>query len=76
MTVYDRCESCCYLVEGDNGEWLCENCAYAENIKEIHDVPNDECALFDEPICVDRDEWLEMTALYKDIDFGYWETER
>ncbi len=35
-----RCKDCCYLVEGDNGEWICEDWE-----KEIHDIPDDECLL-------------------------------
>ena len=36
----ERCRDCGYLVEGDNGEWICDN---AE--KDIHDVPDSECEL-------------------------------
>lgn len=34
-----RCKDCSYLVEGDNGEWICDDCG-----KDIHDIPDDECS--------------------------------
>ena len=34
-----RCRDCCYLVEGDNGEWMCDGCG-----KDIRDIPDDECS--------------------------------
>ena len=34
----ERCLDCPYLVEGEHGECLCENCLLAENIKEIHQI--------------------------------------
>ena len=34
-----RCKDCMYLVEGDNGEWICDDCG-----KEIHSIPDDECS--------------------------------
>ena len=40
---YKRCEDCAYLVEGDNGEWICDDWS-----KNIHDVSNDDCALYKE----------------------------
>lgn len=35
-----RCKHCAYLVEGDNGEWICEDWD-----KEIHEVLNEDCAV-------------------------------
>lgn len=34
----ERCRDCVYLFEGDNGEWLCDNCDYEEDIAEIHQI--------------------------------------
>ena len=34
-----RCKDCSYLVEEDNGEWICSDCE-----KEIHSIPDDECS--------------------------------
>ena len=47
-SVEDRCSDCCYLVEGDNGEWLCENCYYGEDVKDIHDIADEDCPVADE----------------------------
>lgn len=44
----ERCADCVYLVVGENGESLCENRNYKENVKEIHDISFDEC---------DPDDW-------------------
>ena len=33
-----RCSDCCYLVEDDNGRWICDNVG-----KEIHSVTDREC---------------------------------
>lgn len=35
-----RCKDCAYLVEGDNGEWICTDWN-----KEIHKVDDEDCAL-------------------------------
>lgn len=35
----ERCQDCFYLVEGDNGEWICDDCG-----KNIEDIPDDECS--------------------------------
>lgn len=35
-----RCRDCGYLVEGDNGEWVCSDWG-----KEIHEVPDEDCAV-------------------------------
>ena len=42
MTTYEmrRCRDCAYLVEGENGEWICDDCG-----KDIHDITDDECSL-------------------------------
>lgn len=34
-----RCKDCFYLIEGDNGEWICDDCG-----KEIHSISDDECS--------------------------------
>lgn len=34
-----RCRDCCYLIEDDNGNWVCDDCG-----KEIHEIPDDECS--------------------------------
>lgn len=34
-----RCRHCGYLVEDENGNWVCSDWE-----KEIHQVPDDECA--------------------------------
>lgn len=44
----ERCSDCFCLVEGDNGEWICDDCE-----KEIHEI--EVCPNSDEPedsICV------------------------
>lgn len=35
----ERCRDCAYLVEGDNGEWICDDCG-----KDIHTIPDEECS--------------------------------
>ena len=35
----NRCRDCAYLVSGDNGEWICDDCC-----KEIHSISDDECS--------------------------------
>ena len=35
----ERCRDCAYLVDGDNGEWLCDDCG-----KDIHTIPDEECS--------------------------------
>ena len=34
-----RCRDCIYLVEGDNKEWICDDCG-----KDIHDISDEECS--------------------------------
>lgn len=34
-----RCRGCAYLVEGDNGEWICDDCG-----KDIHDIVDEDCS--------------------------------
>lgn len=34
-----RCRDCAYLVEGDNGEWICDDCG-----KEIHTIADEDCS--------------------------------
>ena len=41
-----RCQDCGYLVEGNNGEWICTNCEYEEDEKDIHEIKY--CAEVDE----------------------------
>ena len=38
MDVKERCTDCCYLVEGDNGEWICSDWD-----REISLIDNDLC---------------------------------
>ena len=38
-----RCQDCFFLVEGDNGEWFCDNME-----KEIHEITFDVCDLEEE----------------------------
>lgn len=33
-----RCQDCAYLVEDDDGSWVCDDCG-----KDIHDIPDGEC---------------------------------
>lgn len=40
-----RCQNCAYLIAGEHGEWLCENCDYEDDIKDIHDISFDECSI-------------------------------
>ena len=40
-----RCKHCMYLVEGDNGEWLCSDCEYDGDEKDIHEISDEECSL-------------------------------
>lgn len=40
-----RCKHCMYLIEGDNGEWLCSDCEYEGDEKDIHEIPDEECSL-------------------------------
>ena len=39
-----RCKDCSYLVEGENGEWLCSDCEYKDGLKDIHQIPDEECS--------------------------------
>ena len=39
-----RCKDCSYLVEGANGEWLCSDCEYEGEEKNIEDIPDEECS--------------------------------
>ena len=34
-----RCRYCFYLVEDEDGNWVCDDCQ-----KEIHEIPDDECS--------------------------------
>lgn len=34
-----RCKHCAYLVEDDEGNWICDDWQ-----KDIHDVPDEDCA--------------------------------
>lgn len=45
MTVKERCMDCPYLIEGDNGEWLCSDFEYEDSIKPIEEV---DCVYFEE----------------------------
>ncbi len=46
-----RCKNCCYLVEGDNGEWICDDWE-----KEIHEVSDEDCAVETEGVWTEQ-EW-------------------
>ena len=35
-----RCKHCAYLVEDDEGNWICDDWQ-----KDIHDVPDEDCAV-------------------------------
>ena len=35
----EDCRDCAYLVEGDHGEWICDDCG-----KDIHEIPCEECS--------------------------------
>ena len=35
----ERCQDCAYLVEGEHGEWICDDCG-----REIVDILDDECS--------------------------------
>ena len=45
MTTYEmtRCKKCSWLIEDENGNLICSDFE-----REIHDVPDDDCALFEE----------------------------
>lgn len=45
-----RCWDGCYLVEGDNGKWICDNVG-----KDIHDIPDSECAAENSDVWADDD---------------------
>lgn len=34
-----RCRHCSYLIEDNNGNWICDDCG-----KDIHDIPDEECS--------------------------------
>lgn len=43
-TVFDgeqkqRCRDCAYLVEGRDGEWICDDCD-----RNIYNIPDNECS--------------------------------
>ena len=35
----DRCSDCAYLVEGDNGSWICDDCG-----KNVETIPDADCS--------------------------------
>ncbi len=39
-----RCKDCSYLVEGPNGEWLCSDCEYEGDERDIHTISDEECS--------------------------------
>ena len=55
-----RCQDCAYLVAGEHGEWLCANCDYEDDIKDIHDISFDECDIMDDTPeeQIDVGEWI------------------
>ena len=44
MDCKERCRDCAYLIEGDNGEWICDDWG-----KEIDKVDNSDCAVTKPP---------------------------
>ena len=34
-----RCRHCSYLIEDNNGNWICDDCG-----KNIHDIPDEKCS--------------------------------
>ena len=34
-----RCNSCCYLVDDGDGNWICDDCG-----RDIHEIEDDECS--------------------------------
>lgn len=59
MTCKERCKDCAYLIEGDNGEWICDDWG-----KDIHEVVNDDCELTKHDI---NEEAQSMDKLHNDI---------
>lgn len=41
MTTYEmcRCKDCAYLVEDENGNWICDDCG-----KNIHEIADEDCS--------------------------------
>ena len=35
-----RCRHCAYLIEDDDGNWVCDGCG-----KNIEDIPDEDCEL-------------------------------
>lgn len=40
----ERCANCCFLEEGNNGEWLCGDCDWEAGIVPCVQVDDDECS--------------------------------
>ena len=40
-----RCKDCMYLVEGKNGEWLCGDCEYEGDERNIEDIADEDCSV-------------------------------
>ena len=34
-----RCKHCAYLIEDENGNWICDDCG-----KEIHSISDEDCS--------------------------------
>lgn len=34
-----RCKDCAYLIETDDGAWICDDCG-----KDIHDIKDEDCS--------------------------------
>ena len=49
-----RCKDCGYLVENDNGDWICDDCGF-----EIHEVDDLNCAIEQEEWEFDADDLLD-----------------
>lgn len=39
LQIRDRCRDCAYLVEDDNGQWVCDDCE-----RRCENIPDDECS--------------------------------
>ena len=41
MTTYEmvRCKDCAYLIEDENGNWICDDCGL-----DIHEITDEDCS--------------------------------
>lgn len=40
-----RCNGCVYVVEGDDSRWLCSDCEYEGDEKDIHEIKDEDCSM-------------------------------